>query len=276
MSFAATIASLLEDCALDEAIEAAKEQVKSAPSDKQARNLYIDLLVIKGDYERADAQCNLATNFSPEEVSGFALLRHQLRAMAARNAWFDEGALPQFIGEPTLREQEVLKLALARRDGATDEALAILQQLDAEAEALTPTLATGEKSVDFLRDGDDRTPYVLEVLTTGGAYLWVDYARIAGLELEPVTRPRDYAFRLARLTLHDGAVATVALPAIYHGTPAEPALLLARETSWQKGESGLTVGHGQRCLILGDDLVPLHQLPPLQAVSNAAGASAHG
>ncbi|GGA88195.1 hypothetical protein GCM10011491_14960 [Brucella endophytica] len=274
MSLAATIANLLEDCALDAALEAAKEQVKSHPADKQARNLYIDLLVLKGDYERADAQCYLAANFSPEDATGFALLRHQLRAMAAREAWFSEGALPQFPGEPTPRERQMLKLAVAARDGAPGEALEILQALDEDETAL-PLEAAGN-GVSFLRDGDDRTAYVLEALTAGGAYLWIGFERIAGLQLEPVTRPRDYAFRPARLTLRDGAEATVLLPAIYHGTPPESALLLARETRWQQGAAGLTTGSGQRCLLVGDDLLPLHELPVLGELSHSAGVPANG
>jgi type VI secretion system protein ImpE len=274
MSFAATIASLLEDCALDAALETAKEQVKSHPGDKQARHLYIDLLVLKGEYERADAQCNLAANFSPEDATGFGLLRHQLRAMAARNAWFAEGAVPQFPGEPSAREKQMLKLAIARKDGASGEALAILEALDEEGAA--PQSEAAGNTLPFLRDADDRTAYVLEALTSGGAYLWVGFERIADLKLEPVTRPRDYAFRPARLTLRDGASAMVLLPAIYHGTPAESALLLARETRWQQDDSGLTTGSGQRCLLVGDDLLPLHELPELQGISHPAGVTADG
>lgn len=270
MTLATKVANLLQDCALEPALALAQDQVKSAPADRIARHLYIDLLVLSGDYERADAQCKLALNFSPEEITGFGMLRNQLRAMASRDAWFTNGELPNFPGEPTPREQQILKLAIARREGAADETAAIIAQLDEEATE-AHAAATNE-AANFLRDGDDRTPYVLEALTTGGAYLWVDYARIASLELDPVTRPRDYAYRPATLELLDGASATVLLPAIYQGTPAESPLQLARQTRWEQDACGMTIGAGQRCLLVNDDLLPLHELTDLEPLLFAQGA----
>ncbi len=274
MIFADTIAALLENGALEAARQATQDQVKAAPGNRLARHLYIDLLILSGSYERADAQCNLATTLSPEDAVGFGLLRHQLRAMAAREAWFSHGAIPQFIGEPSQREQDSLRLAVAIREQAFDEAVGFLAELDALDEPLR--FEVSGKFVDFLRDGDDRTPYILEVLTTGGGYLWVGFDRIAALDPEPLTRPRDYAFRPARLTLHDGASASVLLPAIYNGTPEDETMLLARQTVWEQDVPGLTFGRGQRCLLAGDELVPLHELANLRALAGDAGMTPHG
>ena len=83
MTLSAKIAETLSENALDDAIEQAKAHVKAAPTDKDGRHILIDLLILAGDYARADAQCNLATTFAPEDVMGFAMLRNQLRAMAA-------------------------------------------------------------------------------------------------------------------------------------------------------------------------------------------------
>ncbi|MGV1760136.1 type VI secretion system accessory protein TagJ [Rhizobium sp. A22-96] len=275
MTLSAKIAEALSENALDEAIELAKAHVKTAPSDKDARHLFIDLLILSGDYARADAQCNLAATFAPEDTMGFALLRNQLRAMAARSAWFDTAATPDFPNGPTALDQVALKVAVAHRDGSKDAA-AGLQSLE-EIRGERPMSWNGRPISDF-RDLDDRLPHALEVIMTGGAYLWIDFSRIATLRVEPISRPRDLAFRSAELELVDGAIATVLLPAIYHGTTGAR-LLLGRETEWIDEPTGITTGRGQKCFLAGDDVVSFHELETLETVSLDADQTrraAHG
>jgi type VI secretion system protein ImpE len=275
MTLSAKIAEALRENALENAIEQAKAHLKVAPGDKDARHLFIDLLILAGDYARADAQCNLAATFAPEDTMGFALLRNQLRAMAARSAWFDEAATPDFPNGPTGLDQAALKVAVAHRDGSPETA-ATLQSF----EGLRGERAiswNGQPVSDF-RDLDDRIPHALEAIMTGGAYLWIDFSRIAAVRLEPISRPRDLAFRVAELELADGAIATVLLPAIYHGTTGAK-LLLGRETEWIEEPTGITTGRGQKCFLAGDDLVSFHDLEMLEAVSRNADETrraAHG
>ncbi|KAA1177370.1 nitrogen fixation protein [Rhizobium tropici] len=274
MTLAAKIAEALSENALDDAIEQAKAHVKAAPTDKDGRHLLIDLLILAGDYERADAQCNLATTFAPEDMMGFAMLRNQLRAMAARSAWFDSAAAPDFPNGPTALDQAAMKVAIAHRDRSPDTSTA-LQSLE-EIRGERP-MHWNDRLVSDFRDLDDRIPHALEVIMTGGAYLWIDFSRVAALRVEPIARPRDLAFRRAELELVDGASAPVLLPAIYHGT-AGAKLLLGRETEWVDEPTGITTGRGQKCLLAGDDLVSFHDLTSLGAISGSDETrhAAHG
>lgn len=275
MTLSAKIAEALRENALADAIEQVKAHLKVAPGDKDARHLFIDLLILAGDYARADTQCNLAATFAPEDTMGFALLRNQLRAMAARSAWFDKAAAPDFPNGPTALDQAALKVAIAYRDGSSETAEE-LQSLE-EIRGERPISWNGKPVSDF-RDLDDRIPHALEAIMTGGAYLWIDFSRIAAVRLEPISRPRDLAFRTAELELADGASAQVLLPAIYHGT-TEAKLLLGRETEWIDEPTGITTGRGQKCFLAGDDLVSFHDLETLEAVSRNADKTrraAHG
>lgn len=268
MTLSESIAKFLSDNALDTALDMAKAHLKSNPSDQEARHLYIDLLVLAGDYERADTQCSLAVTFAPDATMGFALLRNELRGMAARDAWFRSGAVPEFPQGPSNLDKLAIRLGIAHRThDATDakEALAALEDQRGEH----PMLWNGKQVSDF-RDLDDRTPHALEVIMTGGAYLWIDFAKIATLTVEPIARPRDLAFRRAELSLIDGAVAPVLLPAIYHGTTADAALMLGRETDWVDEPTGITTGRGQRCFLAGDELVSFHDTESLETVAVTA------
>lgn len=276
MTLSARIAEALGQNAIEEAIELVKSHLKTAPSDRQARNLYIDLLVLVGDYERADAQCNLASTFAPDDVMGFAMLRNQLRAMAARAAWFTDAATPDFPQGPSDLDKAALKLGIAHRQGSAQDTKAALEALE-EVRGERPMIWNGKPVSDF-RDLDDRIPHALEVIMSGGGYLWVDFAKIASVDIEPIARPRDLAFRRAELQLVDGASAPVLLPAIYHGTPAEGKLLLGRETDWVDEASGITTGRGQKCFLAGDELVSFHDAVKLEADGRTEETrrSAHG
>ncbi|MBB3610139.1 type VI secretion system accessory protein TagJ [Rhizobium sp. BK602] len=276
MTLSARIAEALGQNAIEDAIELVKSHLKTAPSDRQARNLYIDLLVLVGDYERADAQCNLASTFAPDDVMGFAMLRNQLRAMAARAAWFTDAATPDFPQGPSDLDKAALKLGIAHRQGSAQDTKAALEALE-EVRGERPMIWNGKPVSDF-RDLDDRIPHALEVIMSGGGYLWVDFAKIASVDIEPIARPRDLAFRRAELQLVDGASAPVLLPAIYHGTPAEGKLLLGRETDWVDEASGITIGRGQKCFLAGDELVSFHDAVKLEANGRTEETrrSAHG
>ncbi len=261
------ISRLLDDNQLDEAIAKSREQVKATPSDKTARYLYIDLLILAGDYEKADAQCNLASTFAPQDAIGFSLFRNHLRAMAARVAWFETGALPDFIHGPSELDQLAIKANIATREGNDAEATKALLELDEKRGEVQLVLNDGVAG--DIRDLDDRIPHALEVLTNGGKYLWIDFNRIDTVVVEPMTRPRDLAFRQADITLLDGSVASVLLPALYHSGDNRPTLLLGRETEWSEDDGPLVTGCGQRCVLIGDDLVPFHEISSLSAPTEA-------
>ncbi|NTJ44604.1 nitrogen fixation protein [Agrobacterium larrymoorei] len=265
MTLRADISRLLDDNQLDDATVLARDHVKSKPSDKEGRHIYIDLLILAGEYEKADAQCNLAATFSPQDSVGFSLLRQQLRAMAARDAWFETGAVPEFPNGPSVLDHLAIKANVSARNGDTADAATALAELDEKRGEVAITL--NGKPANDIRDLDDRVPHALEVLTNGGRYLWIDYSRIESLSIAPMNRPRDLAFRDAELTLRDGAIASVLIPAIYHGSSGDVALLLGRETQWSEDGDPLVTGRGQRCLLIGDDLVSFHEITTLSVPS---------
>lgn len=268
------VARLLDDDRLDDAIGEAKDQVKKNPSEKEGRYLYIDLLVLAGDFEKADAQCNVASTFAPQDAVGFSLFRHHLRAMAARNAWFETGAVPDFTHGPSELDQLAIKANIAARDGDVEAARTALAELDERRAEISLSVNGGAPG--YIRDLDDRVPHALEVLTNGGKYLWIGYDRIESVAIEPMSRPRDLAYRQAELTLRDGAIASVLLPAIYHGKNTSTPLLLGRETLWSE-DTALVTGTGQRCLLVGDDLMPFHEISSMAAaVSRVERQSALG
>lgn len=243
------------------ALEIAGEAVRRSPQNLSARLLLIELLVLDGDLERADKQVVAATTLAPAEAVGLGLLRAEIAGMHARARWYEEAALPGFPGGATPLDEAALKLALASRAGDQAGLNDARAALDAAEPAI---LAWNEQAPTPLRDLDDRLPHALEVVSQGGAYLWVDLRKIARLDIAPLSRPRDLAFRRAQLILRDGAQAAVLLPMLYHGdATTRPALRLGRETDWIEGPDGLVTGIGQRCLLAGEEMRALAETKTL-------------
>lgn len=269
------VSTLLAADDLTGALAVATAAVKARPDDVPARLVLADLLVLSGDLERADRQLDLAGTFAPDAAAGLGVQRGHLRAMASRADWFERGGSPAFPLGPSEADRAAVTLGLALRDGDADAADAALARLD-EVRGERPCTVDGIPVAD-LRDVDDRTAHALEVATAGGAYLWVDLAHVATLELAPRRRPRDLAWREARLTLRDGSVADVLVALLYH-PPAQAemddALRLGRRTLWHPmAPAAAVAGLGARCLLAGDDLIVLGEVGRIETADGAEKAA---
>lgn len=243
-----SISALLSDDRLGDAVERATGEVRARPQDLSARLLLIELLCLGGEFERADRQAETASRMEPGQSVGLALLRGRIRGMDARRRWFAEGAVPSFPGGPSALDEIALRLGLALREGGS--AASLLQELDAARGARAGSV--DGIAVDDIRDLDDRLPHALEAITDGGAYLWIDFARISALGFASARRPLDLAYRPAKLALRDGSVADVLVPAIYAGTDGSDAARLGRSTDWVE-EGGIVTGRGQRAFLVGEE-----------------------
>lgn len=262
MTDTGAIAALLAEDRLDDAVAAAIGALRARPQDTGARLVLIDLLVLSGDYARADAQAEIAARLQPSDAVGLARLRGLLRGMEARRMWYAEGAVPAFPHGPSPLDQSALQIALALREGDGAGAGARLAELEAQRDALRVTV-DGEHGVD-LRDLDDRLPHAIEAVTDGGAYLWIDFGRIASLKLAPAMRPRDLAWRRAELELRDGSQAEVLVSLVYEAPDASAPERLGRVTEWRDAPGGLVTGRGQRCLLVGDSVRALGECSILE------------
>lgn len=249
-----TIAHLLGQDALSDAIAMATETVKSQPDNAQARGQLAELCLIAGDLERADTHAKLAGRLDAQETVRFGLFRQTIHGMWARQAWWQDGAVPEFPMGQTPRDEVALRLNVALKAGDGDEAKAALDELE-RLRGEQPTVWNGNPVSD-LRDLDDRLPHALEAITSGGHYLWIDFTCIAEVEFTVPQRPVDLVCRKARVTLRDDSAADLLVPAVYPGG-TEPQHMLARQTDFVEAAGGLTLALGQRAYLAGDTMTTL-------------------
>lgn len=269
-----TAYELYREARLEEAIAAALQKVKAAPTDIDARLLLCDLLCFDYQLERADRQLDVVVQQDSGLVAGIGLYRQLIRAEIARKEVFESGRVPEFLNGAT----DVLKLHVqafvALREAAASEAGDLLRQ----AEELRPPVrgeCDGEAFAD-LRDVDDLTASFLEVLTSGGKYYWVGWERIEKLEFKPPALLRDLLWRQAEIVVRGGPDALVYVPVLYQGShrSQDPELRLGRRTDWREMPGGPIAGVGQRTLLVGEGDKSLLSIGTISFSIGAASASA--
>jgi type VI secretion system protein ImpE len=257
---------------LKEAVDAALGEVKKTPNDLGKRFQLCELLCFAGDFERADKQLDTIMQQSTEAAVRIMLTRQLIRAETARQDFYTEGRLPQFLSDvsPVLRLH--LDASIAIREGNVSEAAELLSR--AEEQRVRVSGECNGQRFDDIRDLDDLTAPFLEVLTSNGTYYWVPLEKIHTIEFRPPERPIDLLWRSMRVTMFEGPDGEVYQPTLYAGThlAEDNQLRLGRGTDWKGGDGKPARGLGLRMFLVGDDAKSVMELKTIRC-EPASGAS---
>jgi type VI secretion system protein ImpE len=238
---------------LQEAIAAANDEVKRHPTDTSRRGFLCELLCFAGDFQRADTLMDALGNQDPQAVLGVALFRQVLRAEQARQDFFKDGRVPEFLDVPEPHLKLHLEASILLREGMPKEAAALLEQAEEQRPAVAG-MCDGVAFDDF-RDIDELSAGFFEVLTSTGKYYWIPVERVELIEFHSAERPRDLLWRRAHAVVRGGPDGEVFFPTLYGGTLAETddQLRLGRMTDWRGADGEPRRGVGQRMFVIGDE-----------------------
>ena len=210
---------------------------------------------------------DLASTQDPSRGVAVALTRQLIRAAIWRRDTFEHRRPPELVTPP---------------DAAISDALGRVTGAGARDELPAAELAGTVDGAAFsgLRDLDDRTSGVLEVLTSTGKYIWIPLSAIVALRPQRPARLRDLVWRAAELEVAGGPSGIVYLPAIYHASAGEGTndRRLGRTTDWVEEEGGVR-GLGLRGWLIGDESAVsidvqarIDSLLEIQAVDRGGGS----
>lgn len=252
---------------LSEAIDAAIADVKASPSDTGIRYFLAELLCISGDLERADRQLDTLFQQADEKAIQVVLVRNLVRAEQARQQFYAEGRLPEFLFDIPDYLRLHLDASIALREGNHAEASSNLSKAEEQRPKPAGTHVAEddtETAFDDFRDLDDLMAPVLEVLTGSGKYYWLPIDRVRKIEFRAPKRPLDLLWRSVAMDVEDGPQGEVYLPAIYFGgEQTEEQLKLGRGTDWSEPDHGPVRGEGQRTFLCGENDMTIMQLHTL-------------
>ena len=228
-----TATELFRAGALDDAIEALGAELRSNPTDAQRRTFLFELLCFAGNLGRADKQLEILRAGGQEAELGVALYRSALHAEQTRHAMFQSGDYPHTT--------------------ASDAVGGVLNGAP----------------FSTLCDADPRIGARLE-LFAAGSYLWVPFAHIASIRMEPPRRLRDLLWIPALVATGPGfrgiELGEVLLPVLTPLASLHPsdAVRLGRVTEWQTLPDGSQAPVGQKMLLVDDEEVPILEIRELE------------
>lgn len=233
---------------LDEALAQLQQEVRRQPADARLRVFLFQLLCVRGEWNRALTQLNVAGELDAGTLLMVQTYREALRCEVYRAEVFAGKRMPMALGEPDAWFAPLLQSLAVAAEGHAAQA-AELRQRAYEAAPPTPGALNGAP-FEWIADGDARLGPCVELILSG-RYYWVPFQRIRRIEIEPPADLRDFVWAPAQLTWDNGGEAVALIPTRYPGseTAADSSIQLSRRTEWQEQGEQTYFGLGQRVFI---------------------------
>jgi type VI secretion system protein ImpE len=233
---------------LDDALSQLQQDVRKQPADARLRIFLFQLLCVRGEWNRALTQLNVAGELDAGALLMVQTYREALRCEVYRAEVFSGKRMPMSLGAPDEWFVPLLQSLSVAAEGRAEKAAELRQQA---FDAAPPTAGklNGEP-FEWIADGDARLGPYLELIISG-RYYWVAFHRIRSIALDPPADLRDFVWSPAQIIWANGGEAVALIPTRYPGTEAaaDPALRLARRTEWQQQSEQNYFGLGQRAFI---------------------------
>jgi type VI secretion system protein ImpE len=229
---------LYADGQLEAAIAQLGVELRQHPDDAQRRTFLFELLAFAGQYDRARKQLDVLASKGTQAEAGTLLYRAAIDAERVREHMFDTGDYPAGTAPAPVR-------------GTLNG---------------TP--------FSSIEDADPRVGARLEVMA-GGRYLWLPFAHIATLHMDPPSRLRDLHWSPARIatgpSVRDMELGEVLLPVL---TPAahraaEDPVKLGRMTMWELDDKEREIPVGLKLLLVDGEEIPLLEVRDLVIYADA-------
>jgi type VI secretion system protein ImpE len=211
---------------LDSAIETLGAELRSNPTDAQRRAFLFELLSFAGRYDRAAKQLDALAHSANDGELAVLPYRAALQAEQVREHMFATGDLPV---------------------------------------SAVPAPVSGThngRAFASIEDADPRVGARLEVIA-GGRYLWIPWAYVASVHIDPPRFLRDLRWLPAQVStnesMRDVELGEVLLPTLSPSAwrNADPALQLGRATDWEELPDGSYTPIGQKMLLIDGEYVPI-------------------
>ena len=236
-----TAKELFQAGKLTEAVQALGAELRENPTDAKRRTFLFELLCFAGDYDRAEKHLGVLAQAGPSSEMGGLLYRGVLAAERARQETF---AKREYTMKPP-----------------------------ADTTSFAGTL--NGKPFLSLTDADPRIGPRLETFAAG-TYLWLPFAHIASIRIDPPRRLRDLLWLPAKVLtgpafkgVELGEILIPVLSPLSWRNPDEE-VRLGRMTVWEEDEDGEEIPFGQKMLLVDGEEIPLLEVRTLTVNASPA------
>lgn len=230
---------------IEKALVHLQSSVREDPSDASLRVFLFQLLAVKGDWDRALTQLNVAADMNEDNLLMAQAYRELLHCESYRAAVFEGTREPLTMGEPPAWLAKLVKALPVAAMGKGQTALEIAEDAFGQADARSGTLDGA--AFQWICDADMRLGPVVEAFING-KYYWIPADNIAQIDISEPDDLRDLVWIPVEFTLTNGGKSIGFLPSRYPGeqTLSDPEAALARKTAWLDLGSEFFIGSGQK------------------------------
>lgn len=230
------------------ALAALQAEVRSNPADARLRIFLFQLLAVRGNWERALNQLNVAAELDAKALAMAQMYREALQCESLRAEVFAGNKSPVVFGQPEPWLALLIESLLVTAHGNADAARSLREQAFDQAPASAGSL--DGKPFEWIADADVRLGPVCEAIING-RYYWLPFANLQRLDIEEPTDLRDCVWMPAHFQFTNGGEAVGVIPTRYPGSESstDGLIQLARKTDWLEASPGLFHGAGQRMLV---------------------------
>ena len=241
------------------ALDRLQAQVRANPADFKLRIFLFQLLCVRGEWERALNQLDVAASLDPSGLDLVQTYGDAVRGEAIRADVFKGKRSPMVFGvpEPWLGLLVESLMVAGCGDHARSEEL----RARAFDEAETSSGDIDGRPFSWIADADSRLGPVLEAVI-GGRYYWVPFSQVSSIAIDAPVDLRDMVWMPASLQFQHGGESMALIPTRYPGSEAahDATIALARKTVWEEVAADAHHGLGQRIIATDVDDIPLMEI----------------
>ena len=257
------------------ALQLLQELVRQHPGDAKMRIFLFQLLLVLGQWDRAQTQLGVAAELDASALAMAQMYGDAIRCEAQRARVFAGSAAPMVFGQPDEWLALLIESLLRSGRGQLQESEQLREMAFERAPVSSGT--ADEQPFAWIADADQRLGPVLEAIING-KYYWVPFSHLSEIVFEAPEDLRDMVWMPAHFAFTNGGEAVGLVPTRYPGTPSsgDSALLLCRKTDWVQVEPGIYRGLGQRMLATDAGELPLMDIRRIRIDAPAAGTGDGG
>lgn len=257
------------------ALQLLQDLVRQHPGDAKMRIFLFQLLLVLGQWDRAQTQLGVAAELDASALAMAQMYGDAIRCEAQRARVFAGSAAPMVFGHPDEWLALLIESLLRSGRGQLQEAEQLREMAFDRAPVSSGT--ADEQSFAWIADADQRLGPVLEAIING-KYYWVPFSHLSEIVFDAPEDLRDMVWMPAHFAFTNGGEAVGLVPTRYPGTPSssDSALLLCRKTDWVQVEPGIYRGLGQRMLATDAGELPLMDIRRIRIDAPAAGTADGG
>lgn len=248
---------------LDEALAAAKDAVRKAPSDARHRSVLFQLYCFQGNWDGAQTQLKLIGDFDLEASMWVGVCTKLLACEAERRLIFEGKQPPTLFGKPPGWVGGLVEAFRLGIEGNWTAAAASQAQALEAAPAIAAVF--NDETVEWVADADSRFGPVLEAYIEG-KYYWIPFEHVRELRLRPRTHLMDAIWTPADFVWLNEGEASGYIPARYPGAEksADTLIQLGRKTEWREEAENFYCGSGHRTLVTSAADHPLAEVKSIR------------